>query len=282
MALTVGVVGAGTMGRGIAEAALASGFTVILLDSSEELAAKGEEIIRKSLARGVERGRLSRESVDDMLSRLSVGRDYSLVKEAAVVIEAVYESMEVKRAVLSAVSREVSPDALIGSNTSSLSISEMAHSVSHPDRFAGIHFFNPVPVMKLVEVVPGKDTSDDTVKRAEEFARKMGKTPVPVRESPGFVVNRLLCPLMNEAAYLLMEGVASAEDIDTAMKLGANHPIGPLALADLVGIDVLLAIMEVLHSQLKDAKYEPCPLLREMVSEGKLGRKTGQGFFTYA
>lgn len=216
-----------------------------------------------------------------MLSRLRSGADYSLLKSAAVVIEAVYESMEVKRAVFSAVSKAVAPEALIGSNTSSLSITRMSEAVFRPERFAGIHFFNPVPVMKLVEIVPGDNTSSETVKRAEDFARELGKTPIQVKESPGFVVNRLLCPLMNEAAYLLMEGVASAEDIDTAMKLGANHPIGPLALADLVGIDVLLAIMEVLYKGLGDPKYKPCPLLRVMTEKGHLGRKSGQGFFSY-
>lgn len=280
MALSVGVVGAGTMGRGIAESAMAAGFSVVLLDAAEELAAKGEAGIRKSLARGVEKGRISQPEADEMLARLCAGTDYSLLKEAGVVIEAVYEDLDVKKTVLSAISEVVSPVTLIGSNTSSLSISKMAESVTHPERFVGIHFFNPVPVMKLVEIVSGKKTVPDTVRRAEEFAREMGKTPVLVKESPGFVVNRLLCPLMNEAACLLAEGVASAEDIDTAMKLGANHPIGPLALADLVGIDVLLAIMEVLHSEMGE-KYKPCPLLKDMVAEGRLGRKTGQGFFRY-
>ncbi len=282
MAPKIGVIGAGTMGRGIAETALASGFSVVLLDTSTEIAEKGVSGIRKSLERGVERGRLTQEAMEEMLGRLTAGSDYSLVKACDVILEAVYENEDVKGTVLSQVSRAVAPETLIGTNTSSLSISRMAGSVQSPERFVGIHFFNPVPVMKLVEIVPGGGTSPGTLARAKELALSMGKTPVVVQESPGFVVNRLLCPLMNEAAYLLMEGVASADDIDTAMKLGANHPIGPLALADLVGIDVLLAIMEVLHAEIGDDKYKPCPLLREMVDKGHLGRKTGQGFYSYA
>ncbi len=282
MAPDIGVIGAGTMGRGIAEAALVSGFSVILLDTTEEIAGRGVLAIKKSLERGVERGRITRESMEDMMGRLAAGADYSLLKDCGVILEAVYEDLDVKSSVLSAVSRVVGPDTLIGTNTSSLSVSKMAKAVVSPERFVGIHFFNPVPVMKLVEIVPGESTSAGTLKRARDVAESMGKTPVVVKESPGFVVNRLLCPLMNEAAYLLMEGAASAEDIDTAMKLGANHPIGPLALADLVGLDVLLAIMEVLHSEMRDDKYRPCPLIREMVEKGRLGRKTGQGFFSYA
>ncbi|HHX28061.1 MAG TPA: 3-hydroxybutyryl-CoA dehydrogenase [Firmicutes bacterium] len=281
MALSIGVIGAGTMGRGIAETALVSGFSVILLDTSPEIAARGVAGLKKSLERGVERGRITRESMDDMLGRLTPGTDLSLLKDCSVVLEAVYEDPDVKSSVLTTVSQIAGSETLIGTNTSSLSISRLARKVASPERFVGIHFFNPVPVMKLVEIIPGENTSSSTVSRARELALAMGKTPVVVKECPGFVVNRLLCPLMNEAAYLFMEGVASAEDIDTAMKLGANHPIGPLALADLVGIDVLLAIMEVLHSEMGDDKYKPCPLLKEMVAKGHLGRKTGQGFYSY-
>ena len=277
----IGVIGAGTMGRGIAECALLAGYEVALLDASAELAAKGRAALEKSLARGVERGRLSLESADQALGRLAWGADYSLLAGADAVIEAVFEDIDVKRRVLSAASEEVGPDALIGSNTSSLSISEMATAVKHPGRFLGIHFFNPVPVMKLVELVPGKDTAPQAIERARLLAERLGKTPVVVKESPGFIVNRLLCPMMNEAAYLVMDGVASPEDIDTAMKLGANHPIGPLALADLVGIDVLYAIMGVLHGATGDPKFRPCPLLKRMIDEGRLGRKSGQGFFKY-
>ncbi len=282
MSLRIGIIGAGTMGRGIAETALTSGFSVVLLDTSEELAEKGVSAIKKSFERGIEKGRLTAEAAQDMMGRITAGKDYSLLRDCDAVIEAVYENLDVKTSVLSAVSRAVGEGVLIGTNTSSLSISKMAAAVERPERFVGIHFFNPVPVMKLVEIVPGEATSGETVERARELAQSLGKTPVVVKESPGFVVNRLLCPLMNEAAYLVMEGVASPEDIDTAMKLGANHPIGPLALADLVGIDVLLAIMEVLHSELGDEKYKPCPLLREMVEKGHLGRKTGQGFYSYS
>jgi len=276
-----GVIGAGTMGRGIAESALAAGFDVVVLDVSWGLAAKGAAAIGKSLARGVERGRITQESMDAIVARLSHGSDYSLLSDADVIIEAVYENLDVKRQVLSAASQAARPDALIGSNTSSLPISKIAGAVQHPERFLGIHFFNPVPAMKLVEVVPGAATAKETVDRAKSLAERLGKTPVVVKESPGFIVNRLLCPMMNEAAYLVMEGIASPEDIDTAMKLGANHPIGPLALADLVGIDVLYAIMEVLHSDIGDPKFRPCPLLKQMMEAGRLGRKTGQGFFKY-
>lgn len=275
------VVGAGTMGRGIAEVALSAGYEVVLLDASPELASKGHSGIEKSLTRGVERGRITKENMDSMLSRLSSGADYSLASGAEVAVEAVYEDMAVKAKVLESLSQAVGRDALIGSNTSSLSISKMSEHVQNPERFMGIHFFNPVPVMKLVEVVPGLRTSAETVARAKALAEALGKTAVTAKESPGFIVNRLLCPMMNEAAYLVMEGVASPEDVDTAMKLGANHPIGPLALADLVGIDVLYAIMEVLHKEIDDPKYRPCPLLKKMMGEGKLGRKSGQGFFSY-
>ena len=276
-----GVIGAGTMGRGIAETALTAGFEVVILDANPELAEKGYAGVARSLARGVEKGRITRENADAMLSRLTCGADYSLLSGAEVVIEAVYEDLAVKAIALSAVSAAVAPSTLIGSNTSSLSISAMAEHVSGPERFVGIHFFNPVPVMKLVEVVSGAKSSPETVANARALAEKLGKTPVNVAESPGFIVNRLLCPMMNEAAYLVMENVASPEDIDVAMKLGANHPIGPLALADMVGIDVLYAIMQVLHTQIGDDKYKPCPLLSTMIGEGELGRKSGKGFYSY-
>jgi len=269
------------MGRGISETALLAGYDVIILDATPELAQKGYDGLTKSLGRGVERGRLTKEQADDMLSRLSRGADYSLIAGAEVAIEAVYEDMPVKAKVLSALSAAAGSETLIGSNTSSLSISKMSEHVGNPGRFVGIHFFNPVPVMKLVEVVPGSRTTPETVLRARTLAEKLGKTPVTVAESPGFIVNRLLCPMMNEAAYLVMDGVASPEDVDTAMKLGANHPIGPLALADLVGIDVLYAIMQVLHAEIDDPKFRPCPLLKTMISEGRLGRKSGKGFFSY-
>ncbi len=281
MSTMMGIAGAGTMGRGMAETALLAGFSVVMIDINAELAGKGYEAVAGSLARGVERGRITPEHMTSALGRLTVGAIYDLLSGCEVVIEAVAENIEVKKQVLSSVSAVVSKDALLGSNTSSLSISEMSLAVRNPERFCGIHFFNPVPVMKLVEIIPGERTRADTVDRAVDLCRKLGKTPVTVRESPGFIVNRLLCPLMNEAAYLVMEGVASRQDIDTAMKLGANHPIGPLALADLVGIDVLYAIMDVLYREFGDPKYRPCPILKDMVEVGHLGRKTGQGFFTY-
>ncbi|NLC15466.1 MAG: 3-hydroxybutyryl-CoA dehydrogenase [Firmicutes bacterium] len=277
----IGVVGAGTMGRGIAETCLAAGFNVVLLDATMELASKGYQGIEKSLDRGVQRGRITPEAKDEMLSRLTYSDNYDDLKDAGAVIEAVYEDMEVKKDVLTKISQAVGTDVLIGSNTSSLSITAMSESVENPARFMGIHFFNPVPVMKLVELIKGDKTSDATMDAARELCVKLGKTPATVNESPGFVVNRLLCPMLNEAAYLLMEGVASAEDIDTAMKLGANHPMGPLSLADLIGIDVLYAIMDTLHKDFGDDKYKPCPLLKEMIDKGHLGRKAGQGFFKY-
>lgn len=281
MAGKIGVVGAGTMGRGIAESCLVAGFEVVLLDATTELASKGYQGVEKSLNRGAERGRITAQAKGEMLARLSYSDNYGDLKDVQVVLEAVYEDMEVKREVLAKISEVVDKHVLIGSNTSSLSITEMSGSVDNPSRFMGIHFFNPVPVMKLVELIKGRDTSEATVDQAKDFCLKLGKTPVVVNESPGFVVNRLLCPMLNEAAYLLMEGVASAEDIDTAMKLGANHPMGPLSLADLIGIDVLYAIMDTLHKAFGDDKYKPCPLLKEMIDKGHLGRKTGQGFFKY-
>lgn len=277
----IGVVGAGTMGRGIAESCLAAGFDVVLLDSTIELASKGYQGIEKSLDRGVQRGRITAQARDEMLAKLIYSDNYDDFKDAEVVLEAVYEDMEVKKDVLTRVSQVAGKDVLIGSNTSSLSITGMSGSVDNPARFMGIHFFNPVPVMKLVELIKGSNTSKVALDKARELCLRLGKTPVVVKESPGFVVNRLLCPMLNEAAYLLMEGVASAEDIDTAMKLGANHPMGPLSLADLIGIDVLYAIMDTLHKDFGDDKYKPCPLLKEMIDKGHLGRKTGQGFFKY-
>lgn len=283
-----GVIGAGTMGRGITESLLLAGFQVVIVDQLPEQVEKALDSIKKSFRRGVEKGRLTQDKAAEMLANLRLGVDYSDLKDASFVLEAVYENMETKRDVLKAISGIVSPDALIGSNTSSLSVTGMAQAVYNPGRFLGVHFFNPVPVMKLVEVVPGEETLAEYVEKGVELAKDMGKTPVTVKESPGFIVNRLLCPLMNEAAYLVQEEVASAEDIDVAMKLGANHPIGPLALADLVGIDVLYAIMETLQNDLEGsvapelaAKYRPCPLLREMIEKGHLGRKTGRGFFPY-
>lgn len=281
MSTIVGIAGAGTMGRGMAETALLAGFSVVMIDVNSERAGEGYEAVARSLVKGVERGRITQEHMNSALGRLTVGAGHDLLSGCEVVIEAVAENMDVKKQVLSSVSAVIGSDALLGSNTSSLSISEMSLAVKSPERFCGIHFFNPVPVMKLVEIIPGERTTAETVDRAIDLSRKLGKTPVTVRESPGFIVNRLLCPLMNEAAYLAMEGIASREDIDTAMKLGANHPIGPLALADLVGIDVLYAIMDVLHREFGDPKYRPCPILKDMVEAGHLGRKTGQGFFTY-
>lgn len=280
MSEILGVVGLGTMGQGIAEVAARAGYRVILLDRDESLVQRGLSAIKKSLSRSVEKGRITQEEMDQALGRLVQGKDWADLGQADIVIEAVFEDMAVKKEVLRELGKHVSSGTLLGSNTSALSITEMASVVPNPGRFIGIHFFNPVPVMKLVEIVKGKATDARTVERAFDFAGKLGKEAVLVAESPGFIVNRILCPMMNEAAYLVYEGVASAEDVDKAMKLGANHPIGPLALADLVGIDVLYSIMQTLEKNL-GPKYKPCPLLEQMVKEGRLGRKTGRGFFQY-
>ncbi len=281
MAKRIGVVGAGTMGRGIAESCLKMGYEVLLLDASAELADEGCRALERSFQRGVERGRMTSQEKEGMLKRLACSQDYGCLQDVGIVFEAVFEDLDTKKSVLAEISRVVPKDGLIGSNTSSLSISEMAASVTNPGRFLGIHFFNPVPVMKLVEIIKGVESCDESVKRAYEFCTEIGKTPIVVKESPGFVVNRLLCPMLNEAAYLLADGVASVQDIDTAMRLGANHPMGPLSLADLIGIDVLYAIMKTLHEDLGDDKYKPCPLLKQMVLQGRLGRKTKRGFFEY-
>ncbi len=277
----IGVVGAGIMGRGIAESFLTAGHEVILLDSTVELANKGYEGLKRSLSGSVERRRITADEKKSMLARLSCSDNFNMLKNVSVTIEAVYEDLDVKKDVLKKISSSVRSNALIGSNTSSLSITKMSESVDNPSRFLGIHFFNPVPAMKLVEIIKGEKTSDETVIKAREICEQLSKTPVIVKESPGFVVNRLLCPMLNEAVYLLMEGVASAEDIDTAMKLGANHPLGPLSLADLIGIDVLYAIMDTLDKEFGGEKYKPCPLLKQMMNKGHLGRKTRRGFFKY-
>ncbi len=280
MSEILGVVGLGTMGQGIAEVAARAGYRVIVLDRDESFVQRGLSAIKKSLARSVEKGRITQEEMDQALGRLVPGKGWADLGQADIVIEAVFEDMAVKKEVLRELGKYVSTGALLGSNTSALSITEMASAVPNPGRFIGIHFFNPVPIMKLVEIVKGKATDARTVERAFDFAGKLGKEAVLVAESPGFIVNRILCPMMNEAAYLVYEDVASAEDVDKAMKLGANHPIGPLALADLVGIDVLYSIMQTLEKNL-GPKYKPCPLLEQMVNEGRLGRKTGRGFFQY-
>jgi len=280
---TIGVIGAGTMGAGIAQAGALAGFLVVMIDVDEQRVARANAAVSTALDRLVSKAKLSAGERDVALARLRGTTDYSGLRVCDLIIEAATENEALKLKILQT---EIEPrargDAIVATNTSSISITKLGAATMRPQRFIGLHFFNPVPAMGLVEVVRGEQTSDATVEAAVAFAKRLGKTPVVVRDAPGFVVNRLLCPMLNEAALVYGEGVASAAEIDEAMKLGCNHPIGPLALADLIGLDVLLAVMEVFHREFKDPKYRPAPLLKEMVADGKLGRKSGRGFHTYS
>jgi 3-hydroxybutyryl-CoA dehydrogenase len=281
MIARIGVIGAGTMGAGIAQVAATAGLDVMLVDVADEWVDRGLATIARGLDSAVDRGRVTSDERDDILSRIEGSTRTEHVSDCDLVIEVVTESLAVKQSVLRDVVDVVSPDTIIASNTSSISITALAASVSHPERVIGMHFFNPVPVLKLVEVIRGLQTSDETVARVRDLAVRLGKTPIDVADSPGFVVNRLLIPMINEAIFGLAEGLASAEDIDASMQLGAAHPMGPLALADLIGLDVCLHIMDVLHREFGDDKYRPAPLLRKMVAAGQLGRKSGRGFHVY-
>ena len=278
--LTIGVIGAGTMGSGIAEVAAAVG-QVILLDVDAERAKAGLAGIEKRLNRQVERGYLEAEQRDERLSRITVSADLQTLKDADIVVEAVSENLELKQDLFRSLAEICSSQCILGTNTSALSVTAIAAVTGEPQRVLGIHFFNPVNRMQLVELVRTPFTSQECLEQCSEVVQSLGKTPVLVEESPGFIVNRLLLPMINEAVFLLAEGTATAEDIDTAMRLGANHPMGPLALADLIGLDICLAIMETLHAELGEDKYRPAPLLRKMVRAGRLGRKTGVGFYNY-
>jgi 3-hydroxybutyryl-CoA dehydrogenase len=276
------VVGAGTMGNGIAQVLAASGRSVQLVDVSEAALEKGMGTIRKSLAKFVEKGKLGQEDADGTLGRITAGSDLGAAAGADLVVEAVVESLATKASIFAQLADAVSEDCILSSNTSSISITEIARRVKSPERVIGMHFMNPVPLMKLVEIVRGVQTSDPVVEAVRKLSEELGKTPVVVADYPGFVSNRVLMPMINEAVYCLMEGVADAEAIDTVMKLGMAHPMGPLTLADLIGLDVCLSILEVLHDGFGDPKYRPCPLLRNLVAAGKLGRKSGEGFYRYS
>ncbi|MBQ9707551.1 MAG: 3-hydroxybutyryl-CoA dehydrogenase [Firmicutes bacterium] len=278
---TIGVIGAGTMGSGIAQTMAQSGYEVIISEISQELADRGLAGIEKNLDKLVAKGRLSRDDKDAAVARITATCDIGALKAADVVIEAAIENMEAKKTLFRQLDEVCEEKTILATNTSALSITEIAAVTDRPDKVIGMHFFNPVPVMKLVEVISGLCASEETKKAIIQLAESAGKTPVEVEEAPGFVVNRILIPMINEAGGIVADGVSTVEEVDTAMKLGANHPMGPLALGDLIGLDVCLAIMETLQREYGDSKYRPHPLLRKMVRAKKLGRKTGEGFYQY-
>ncbi|AET69361.1 3-hydroxyacyl-CoA dehydrogenase [Desulfosporosinus orientis DSM 765] len=277
---TIMVIGAGQMGGGIAQVAAQAGYSVILNDIKEEFVNRGFGIIDKNLGRSVEKGKLQAEEKDSILGRITKSVSLQDAVNADLVIEAAVENMEIKAKIFSQLDVICPEHTILATNTSSLPITEIAAVTKRPDRVIGMHFMNPVPVMKLVEVIRGLATSDEVYTTIEDMSIKMGKTPVEVNDAPGFVANRVLIPMINEAVFTLYEGIASVEAIDNVMKLGMNHPMGPLALGDLIGLDTVLSIMEVLHEGLGD-KYRPCPLLRKYVKAGWLGRKSGRGFYNY-
>ncbi|MBW1730815.1 MAG: 3-hydroxybutyryl-CoA dehydrogenase [Deltaproteobacteria bacterium] len=278
---TLGVVGAGQMGSGIAQVGAACGLTVIMNDVQDAFVEKGFATIEKSLGRMAKKGKLTEQEVKEILGRIEGSTSLQDMAKADFVVEAIVENEEVKLNVFKQLDDYCKEGVILSSNTSSISITKIASATKRPENVIGMHFMNPVPVMKLVEIIKGLATSEETYQVTRTLAEKMGKVPVPANDFPGFISNRILMPMINEAVYALFEGVGSAEDIDKVMKLGMNHPMGPLALADLIGLDTCLAIMEVLHKGLGDDKYRPCPLLRKYVDAGWLGQKSGRGFYTY-
>ena len=278
---TVGIIGAGTMGHGIAQACAVSGVNVVMVDISDASVAKGISAVAGSLDRLIKKEKITGADKAAALARIQGSTNYDDLQAAQLVIEAATENFELKVKILKQVDALLAPEVIVASNTSSISITKLAAVTQRADRFIGMHFFNPVPMMALVEIIRGLQTSDTTHAAVHDLATRLGKSPITVKNAPGFVVNRILVPMINEALFVLAEGLATPEDIDAGMKLGCNQPIGPLALADMIGLDVCLAVMEVYLNEFGDSKYRPCPLLKEMVAAGHLGRKTGRGVYVY-
>jgi 3-hydroxybutyryl-CoA dehydrogenase len=278
---TIGVIGAGTMGNGIAQVSAVAGYRVLMLDINDEVLERGLSALQRNLERQVSKQTLSSAQVEDAIARVQTSTDYSLLNGADIVVEAATENLDLKLRILKQISHYVRPTCVIATNTSSLSITQLGASVDRPERFIGLHFFNPVPMMGLIEIIRGLQTSDATHAQMIALSDRLGKTAINAGNRPGFVVNRILVPMINEAILVLQEGLSTAEDIDLGMQLGCNQPIGPLTLADLIGLDTLLAVVESLHDGFNDSKYRPAPLLKEMVAGGLLGRKTGKGFYQY-
>ncbi|QBC30362.1 MULTISPECIES: 3-hydroxybutyryl-CoA dehydrogenase [Pandoraea] len=277
----VGIIGAGTMGNGIAQACAVAGLPVTMVDISDAAVQKGVATIAGSLDRLIKKDKLTAADKQAALARITTSTDYASLADADIVIEAATENFDLKVKILKQLEGATKDSAILASNTSSISITQLAAVVAKPTQFIGMHFFNPVPLMALVEIIRGLQTSDETHARVDALARRLGKSPITVKNAPGFVVNRILVPMINEAFFVLAEHLASPEEIDEGMKLGCNHPIGPLALADMIGLDVCLSVMNVYYESFADSKYRPCPLLKEMVAAGYLGRKTGRGVYTY-